>query len=76
MTPQRQRESDHVLLDMLKARAAGTSIQQIAGKLGCTPENVRNRTNNVMRADIAHAGSSEPNIESHYWTPQKRKAHA
>lgn len=76
MTPQRQRESDNVLLNMLRARAAGMSIQQIADKLGCTPESVRNRTNNVMRADIAQAGSSDPDIESHYWTPQKRKAHA
>lgn len=61
------RQEDEALLDMVRMRAAGASVQQIGLVTGLRHLVVKKLTNNVMSADITYSDEPVHEIMEEYW---------
>lgn len=65
------RATDEDVLEMVRLRHEGTSPSDIATRFGTYNSQVLDRTNNVMKADLAESGEPIREVMKHYW--EKRK---
>ncbi len=63
------RSSDEIILEMIRARAAGYSSEQLERVFGIRASGIRTITNRVREADIAH--SDEPGVAEAYWGKER-----
>lgn len=65
------RATDEEVLEMVRLRAAGVSPSKIAIRFGTYNSQVLDRTNNVMKADLAESGEPIREVMKHYWERRK-----
>lgn len=65
------RAVDEEVLEMIRLRHAGVSPSKIATRYGTYNSHVLDRTNNVMKADLAESGEPVCEVVKHYWERQK-----
>lgn len=65
------RAVDEEVLEMVRLRHEGTSPSDIATRFGTYNSNVLDRTNNVMKADLAESGEPVREVMKHYWERRK-----
>lgn len=61
------RQEDEVLLNMVRLRSAGVSIEEIGERTGLHHLTVKKLTNNVMSADIVYSDEPLHEIMEGYW---------
>lgn len=67
----RHYDADDLTLAMVRMRADGATVAQIARQLGLREQYVSTATNRVMRADMAESGED---VSGFYWQVAKRGA--
>ena len=65
------RATDEEVLAMVRLRARGVSPSEIATRFGTYNSQVLDRTNNVMKADLAESGEPTREVMKHYWERRK-----